>query len=428
MTWTEVKKRTPGTEARWKIACASVLLSVGLTGCGGALNNNDSIPASSQVNSYVGTQDSVEQGGVYGMTVDHNTNYFDFSDQSHEGSPVSYIGNFTKAADFQELNVTYTTDPQFAANPSPLPIYLLEVPGDAALLESSYQLPLVVFAGSKSCQPFTGPTTFQFIQLGSYFSGSGALQGYGTVSANPAGSNWSFSNFDLLQMDGVDEKPAQLSNGACGYGPEGYVTTIPAMLGGQPIVYSVAISPNGYFIMDRDKTFFTATSTSEALAPLAGVAQPGSPLDTKSVVTAGYAGFELDDTFSSPQVAGNSEPLTLPVLFSSANAKGGKMVGGIFPSGDPTQTPGADIEIDLGTQDPSHNGLYPSIAVTLPDNKGICVGTPYAGSGPSGNPTCIFSGQAVAGNPNGKYALFITLSNPVGKFGTSAIQFLLYQQ
>jgi hypothetical protein len=415
-----------GISAHWNIVGAGLLLSAGLIGCGGTTvqNNNDSIPGSTQVHTYVGTQvSSGTFGGVYGLTTDHSTNYFNFTDVNPFAlGDFNYVGNFSAANQFQNLNVTETAAPTLGETP-----LMLEVPGDTAVVELYYlgYLPPVVFAESNSCQPLTSPTTFQFIDLGAF--------DYGSVTVNSTGSTWSFSNYDLLQMDGANENAAALPNGVCGTTTEGFATTIPETLDGQPIIYTVAVSPNGYFIMDRDKTHLT-TQNSDVLSPLVGVAQPSSPLSTSSLMAANYAGFEFDNGRVGPQAPVNqSEAITQPLSFSGANATILQMVGGIFPSGDPTQTPGTDISVSLGTQDTSQNGFYPAVTVTLPDNHHDCVGTTHAGTSASGIPTCVLPGFAVAGNPGGKFVLFITIADSIAAQGsapggTANIQFLLYQQ
>ncbi|MBT9333137.1 hypothetical protein [Paracidobacterium acidisoli] len=397
----------------WKQTCAVVLFCAGVAGCGGGgTQQNTSIPTSSQAHTYVGTQaSSGGLGGVYGLTTDHSTNYFNLNDVSYPGgSYVNFIGNITTPKTFEYFNTTVSDDPQYTKQV----LYALEVPGDTAVLEFAppitEQLPPAVFAESNGCQPLmSSPTTYQFVQIGG--------NGYGRVTVSTSQNNWSFSGFDILQTDGTDEKPAALGNGSCAQAAEGYVTTIPTTTNGTPGVDTVAISPNGYFIMN-----------SAGAPSLAGVVQPGSAIDTSALTGASYAGFEYDASAISPQDTNVPGQLTQPMYFSATNAADGQMVGGVFPSGDPSQTPGTSFTIHLGTQDPSHNGIYPSVTATIPDPRQVCVSTPYAGTDASGNPTCTFPGVAVAGNPGGKYVLFVEVANPVTPDGTAIIDFLLYQQ
>jgi hypothetical protein len=416
------------TGATWKWGSATaLLLCVCLSGCAGTGNDNTTIPASAQVDNYVGTSSSFDSllAGVWGMRVDHSTNYFNLNDTGYDGaSPINFIGTLSTAGPFELFNSTYTNYPVSYLTS----FYALEVPGDVAILGSA-QVGVApaptVFAESNSCQAVAGATTYQLIQLGPGIPG--ITESYGTITVNRGQSDWTFSNFDLLQVDGTDNKPAALSNGACAQATEGFVTTIPVTVAGQPITYTVAISPNGYFIMDRDEIAVPSQNLKTPLGPLVGVAQPSSPLNTSSLMAANYAGFEYDGAFSSPQVSGTN--LTdQPISFSGSNATQTQMVGGTFPKGDPTQMPSADISVNLGTQDPKNNGLYPAAAVTFPDPTSECASTPNGGTDASGNPICTLQAVAVAGDPNGKFVLYLTVLNPFGRNAPSTIQFLLYQQ
>jgi hypothetical protein len=426
MTWTKTRMQGMKIGIAWTLGSATMLLLCAcLSGCVGKGNDNTTIPVSTQVDTYVGTQHTTgTYEGVYGLTVDHTTNYFNIADVSSYsiGGDFNYVGNLTAASpQFQNMNIT---------DPAPLAVtpLMLEVPGDAAVVELYFEgyLPPVVFAASSGCQAVAGATTYQLIQLD-----DGLTENYGTITVNRGQSDWTFSNFDLLQIDGTDNKPAALNPGACAQSAEGFATTIPVTVLGLPLTYTVAISPNGYLIMDRDEgeAPTVVRSANVPLQPLIGVVQPSSPLNTSSLIAANYAGFEYDGAAASPQVSGFNST-DQPISFSGSNATQTQMVGGTFPNGDPTQTPGTGISVNLGTQDPKNNGLYPSAAVTFPDPASRCVGTPYGGTSASGNPTCTFQAVAVAGNPGGKYVVYLTVMNPFGNniAPVSTIQFLLYQQ
>ena len=115
MTWIEEKTRMSGTDFCWKRICAGILLCAGLAGCsGGSGDNTTTIPSSTQVHTYVGTQPfSGFTGGIYSMTIDHNTNYFNLTDVAYGGDAVlNYVGNFTQENAFQALTTTESNDPQ----------------------------------------------------------------------------------------------------------------------------------------------------------------------------------------------------------------------------------------------------------------------------------------------------------------------------
>jgi hypothetical protein len=81
----------------------------------------------------------------------------------------------------------------------------------------------------------------------------------------------------------------------------------------------------------------------------AGVAQPSAPLTTSDVAAAHYLGF-LTET-ATPASVSLFPDLISPVSFGQTASSGTILVGGIFPNDDVTQTPNADIFINLGTQD-----------------------------------------------------------------------------
>jgi hypothetical protein len=77
------------------------------------------------------------------------------------------------------------------------------------------------------------------------------------------------------------------------------------------------------------------------------------------------------------------------------------------PSASPNGFGNCDFAIDLGIQDPSNNGLYPSATVWV----GSCYAGNIAGgacsAGNISGSTYSFQAVAIAGQLNGKYAIFL---------------------
>ena len=75
--------------------------------------------------------------------------------------------------------------------------------------------------------------------------------------------------------------------------------------------------------------------------------------------------------------------------------------GGVFMNDDPSTSPGGfgncDLAIDLGTQDPANNGLYPHVTVWM--------GANYVANTTKNEYS--FPAVAIAGQLNGKYAIFV---------------------
>jgi hypothetical protein len=97
---------------------------------------------------------------------------------------------------------------------------------------------------------------------------------------------------------------------------------------------------------------------------------------------------------------------TLPTNCKSTATQTSTMIyGGDFTNNNPslasTQTAGGfgkcDVAIDLGTEDPNNNGLYP--------NAKVYVGTAFQGNGLGAKYN--FPVVAIAGQLNGKYAIFL---------------------
>jgi hypothetical protein len=232
----------------------------------------------------------------------------------------------------------------------------------------------------------------------------------------------------MYAFDGTDLQPTALPNGACGATQGGYAVAIArgTATSGYPV--TAQVSSSGYFILNQGQgtpgTYF-GTPTATGAYGLVGVAQPSSQLSTSDLVVAKYAGFEYDPIWDQLGLPG-----TLPVLFSGGS--GTTLTGGAYPNDDLTQTPATNVTIDIGAQDSSNNGFYKSVTVTVPDTYKGCVKQTYGGTDASENPTCIFTGFAVAGNPNGKFVLFVTVNDLSeqnrGLNPHAALNFFLYQQ
>jgi hypothetical protein len=112
------------------------------------------------------------------------------------------------------------------------------------------------------------------------------------------------------------------------------------------------------------------------------------------------------------------------------------MTGGVFPNDDVTSTPNSDIQISLGAQDGTLNGLYSSASITVLDPAQNCAnfvlfslsGIVTTGINAQGYTTCTFPAVAVAGNPEGKYAVFVNSYNWAVRYGGAPMQLYLVQQ
>jgi hypothetical protein len=118
-------------------------------------------------------------------------------------------------------------------------------------------------------------------------------------------------------------------------------------------------------------------------------------LDTGKVVNAKYLGFYYE-----PDASGGMVPLKTQLASFGCSGSACPMppsptaiIGGVFPNDDPTQPADQNVTIDLGTQDPHNNGLYPAATATV--------------SGVS------FPAAAVVGDLENKYVLFLLCQDSI---------------
>ncbi len=166
-----------------------------------------------------------------------------------------------------------------------------------------------------------------------------------------------------------------------------------------------------------------------------GLPKPSSPVSISSnssgtLFTAQYLGFFLNNGSNgvSTTLVASFGFATLPTNCKTAvaaePAAGTLIYGGDYLSNDPSTAtvqkgggyPRCDVGIDLGTEDPNNNGLYPAAKVY--------VGTTYAGNGLGAKYS--FPAVAVAGQLNGKYAIFLvgvdTSNSPNQAWGIYLLQ------
>jgi hypothetical protein len=168
------------------------------------------------------------------------------------------------------------------------------------------------------------------------------------------------------------------------------------------------------------------------------MAEPSSALSTSAVAAGQYLGFLYEPAAvayqNATQSAPATSPFTAPVAFGQVAASGTTMTGGIFPDDDVTGTPNSDIQINLGKEDGTLNGLYTSVKITVLDPSQNCANfTDYSipvttGINSQGYITCTFPGVAVAGNPDGNYAIFINTYNWAARLSGVPMQIYLFQQ
>ncbi len=386
-------------------------------------------PAATAVNTYSGAQSP----GAWLLTLDDNKSSFSYQPTTYPGSASSKAdGPFTVANGFKQLDGGG---------------YAVEVQGRAAILRPGNAATAPVFAVPQSaCYAITGRLRFQFIGMQTGPDGAvgnaGPTLGYGSMvaSTDTSGKAWSFQDLQGNIVSG----PTSFS-GACS--TSGPATGI--QLTGQTLldnlwppnetnqaaptpatISNVWIGPSGFLVADQSDP----AAASPLGASVAGLAEPSAALNTTDLESQRFAGF-LYEPATVPFGGVTPTPIvTAPVAFGLVASPVATMTGGAYPNDDVTQTPNSDIQITLGKQDATYNGLYRSVAITVLDPQQNCAN--YTGSGEKatsginaqGYFTCTFAGVAVAGNPEGKYALMVTSYNWAVQLGGAPMQLYLFQQ
>ena len=140
----------------------------------------------------------------------------------------------------------------------------------------------------------------------------------------------------------------------------------------------MGFGPTGFFLEDNGSAqglpagVVPSNTLGAGIGAIGGI-QPSNPLNTQSVVGVQYLGFYYE-----PGIRGQEPPVTQLASFGCSGSKcptpssSTAMIGGVFPNtggtspvDEPSQPAAQNVTIDLGTQDPNNNGLYPSATVTV---------------------------------------------------------------
>jgi hypothetical protein len=369
---------------------------------------------------------------------------------NQEGIRTYYAGTTTSLArGLLALGLTYNWNSNDPVNYNPPQSggWAFELPDQAGALIQIQGQPFAPLVPAETCLGFTTPQTYEFITLP-----APTLKGksqpdtwnpteetaFGSVEISGSGSTITFNNIQQYTLPtasgGAPGAPGVAvtspQTGACSSTYYGSTTVVPANPtvtdpgpnSTSPPVALVGIGPTGLLVESN------AASGEANKAPYyqdllgagtgaIGFPTPSGALNTSALVGAQYLGF----FYGSGTRAGNTWSTyaasfgfaTLPQDCSAVAAQTSTMIyGGDFPENNPggsgVQSSGGfgncDFAIDLGTEDPNNNGLYPAATVY--------VGALYAGNGLFMNYS--FPALAIAGQLGGKYAIFLLGVDTVG--------------
>lgn len=252
---------------------------------------------------------------------------------------------------------------------------------------------------------------------------------YGSVDITSDGTNVKFNNIHQYTFPsaGVASPPAQpsasLRTGLCGPTvlgntiavPGQIITTNPGTSPNTPPQATIGIGPTGLLVEDNGTGTGTSSTASENVlgdgTGAIGLPKPSNAVDTNALRGAQYLGFVygagvFNISASSPATGWFSHPVsfgfsTIPsscadVAPNTITTIYGRDVTNDGPSTPPDGSGNCDLAIDLGKQDASNNGLFPSATVWL--------GASYAANTTGKTP---FSAVAIAGQLGGKNAIFL---------------------
>ena len=395
------------------------------------------------VNSYFGGQSP----GVWTFTLDNSKDIYNYQPITYPAPATS--GSIHASGGFSSLESTGLA---------------YEVLGRAAVLRPGGTSTSPVFGVPQTqCYEITGRMRFQYIALFSGAEASGSpdaafgapILGYGSVvaSTDSTGKTWQFDNLQGSTWTTAEGTPGNIVSGPDSFTGECHTANGQASIdfSGKseldsfwaqtqtPLTSSTQsnmwIGPSGFFAADQSDP----VQSNPNGASVAGMAEPASALSTSTMASALYLGFlyEAPNSVDYGNGAAATPAFTVPVGFGQVVAGSGTtMTGGIFPNDDVAGVPNSDTQINLGAQDSTLNGLYPSVSITVPDPAQNCAnfvlfsigGVVKSGVDAQGYPTCTFPGVAVAGTPDGKYAIFVNSYNWATRYGGAPMQIFLFQQ
>jgi hypothetical protein len=435
---------------------SAVLFAVLLGGCGTSVNT---IPAAPTVATgprlymtpIVYGGNTITTAATYSIDDKASTfvqQTYAFSD-TQSGGQVQYSGNVvTHARGLLELELTYACGNKtvVGCTGTPLPPpppngWAMELANQSGGLVQLIGQPFTPMVPAVTCPSMKSAETFLFVTLPAPLITTGTTldtwnpqleTAYGSVDISASGSTVTLANIKQYILGGgtPSNGPAASVMGACSPTVYGNTVAIPP----NPTITTagsgeispqalMGIGPSGLLVEDNGSAGHgnSAPYYENALGAgtgAIGLPKPSSAVDTSSLVSAQYLGFFYGSGLSGPTPNWSSSVASfgfssLPSTCAAVAPQTPTMLyGGDFagnnPSADTVQLGGGfgncDFAIDLGTQNPSNNGLFPTAT--------IYVGSNFA-TNTTGN-RYNFPAIAIAGQLNGKFAIFLIGEDTVG--------------
>jgi len=419
-------------------------------------------PAAGQVGTYFGGPFLVTGSSVARPTAtafDHSANQIAVAGQiittGTTQVPVNIINGTFTSADTGFLAITESlalnsTGLPSAQNPALTGAWAVEIPGAGALANflllhatgPSSAAPTAM-AQNTACpnSPVASPFLYVTVPNAALHTD---LADYGIVQIKSQGSAVTFSTQPSLV--GPNPQTASTVTGGCSQTVFGAVTAYPLNTFGTsgPLPELISIGRSGLLVSNFDPGLGGLGAFGGGTGVI-GVAEPSSALDANSVISAQYNGFIFSPSNPVKQsngyditvlasafgnhAAGSQACSTLQASLAANNVQGGKVpvlpstnsiYGGEFLTvsatgsvNDPTGASGSencDVVIDLGTQDPSNNGLFPNATIFIGSNFPPFSVSQQWTCGNGGVCAVSFPAAAIAGQVQGHYVIFVAAS------------------
>ena len=438
-----------------------IMAPFGFGGCGETAKPVTS-PSANQVYSYFGSPFSVSASSVArsSSAFDHAANQIGVSGfittASNAQVPTAIINGTLETAGTGFLRITEnfaTTSSGVIApqNPPLTGAWALEIPGAGALanfLNVNSSDPSAVkvtaapaaMADNTACPNFVTPAPFWYVTVPSATMSNDTAD-YGFVDISTQGSDVTLHTQPLLV--GPIVQPASVVTGGCSNTSLGALTAYPLnSFGTASNLELISIGASGLLVSSFEAGGSgTSPGAFGGGTGVIGVAVPSNPVDVGAVTHGQYNGFiyaPLNTVTGSYDIkvlasafgdnAGTSQACsTLQTSLTANNGSGSvpvpsanSLYGGEFLTttstgtvNDPTGASGSencDVVIDLGTQDPVSNGLFPNAKIFIGSNY-----PPYSASRPwvcTGSTSCAvsFPAAAIVGKVQGRYVIFLMAS------------------
>jgi hypothetical protein len=378
----------------------------------------------STANRYAGL-DVLANGGSWNWFIDstnHSYNYQAQQGVASAGASVSSGGVFTQVGDFDFLSDTTSSPYTFAGLNA-------EISGGVAIFEQAFggfptgPLSIGVVQEQVGCLAPDGDMAINFLvipgnpQALPYHASTDAL--YGNAKLNFQNGTFDYTSVAQFASGGASASTQMIpfSNSYCvqadaGYGIQSGVTKLANGASESELTY---LGDTGQLVSEVYVTPANGGLTS-GIGVLALV-EPSTAIDLSQVTAGSYRGVysarSAASQYADPAYFGTKSSFVGSPIFPQT---GTSLVGGyedfftlLFTNPAPA-VPG-NVLLDFGTQDASHNGLFPAATLKEQDPSNHCSSSQQS-IGPDGLTYCTFPVTVLVGQSYGKFVIYIAGPEP----------------